>query len=240
MNLVLFEKGELVQSLPDTDPRVRHIRNILRRSPGDSFDCGMVNGPRGKATVEEDGREGMRFSFDWREHPPALPPVCLLVGLPRPQSARKVLREATALGVGRIVFFSSEKSEASYARSSLWHPGEIRRHLIEGAAQAFCTRLPEVEQAGSLQIALASATPAETRLALDNYEAPQAMTNVTAPGLPAVLAVGGERGWSNRERDAFRDQGYSLIHLGRRILRTETACVAGITLLLAKLRLLEQ
>ncbi|HLF76144.1 MAG TPA: 16S rRNA (uracil(1498)-N(3))-methyltransferase, partial [Dehalococcoidia bacterium] len=43
---------------------------------------------------------------------------------------------------------------------------------------------------------------------------------------------------TDRERQSLRDAGFELVHLGRRILRTETACVAGITLLKARLGLI--
>ena len=51
----------------------------------------------------------------------------------------------------------------------------------------------------------------------------------------AVLALGADRGWSGAERDLLRQNSFTLVHLGKRVLRTETACCAAITLLKAKL-----
>ena len=63
-----------------------------------------------------------------------------MIALPRPQTARKILNEATSLGVASIRFFRSEKGEPGYRASTLWTTGEWRRHLVDGASQAFDTR----------------------------------------------------------------------------------------------------
>jgi RsmE family RNA methyltransferase len=47
---------------------------------------------------------------------------------------------------------------------------------------------------------------------------------------PLVLALGPERGWGPRDREQLRAAGFSLAHLGSRVLRLETAVVAALTL----------
>jgi len=235
MNLVLFERDECSRPLPAEDPRARHVIEILRRKPGDRFDCGLVDGPRGKATLRALGTGGLELDFVWEDAVPALHPLRLLVGLPRPQTARKVLLEATTLGVSSIDFVRSEKGEPSYAQSSLWNSGEWRRHLLAGAEQAFCTRLPAVSWERDLAAAI-SALPAEgERIALDNYESPEPLGALRFTLSSATLALGSERGWSARERELLRASGFRFAHLGTRVLRTETAVVAATTLALAKL-----
>jgi RsmE family RNA methyltransferase len=51
----------------------------------------------------------------------------------------------------------------------------------------------------------------------------------------AVLAIGSERGWSDRERDLFAVSGFARLSLGTRALRTETACIAATVLAIAKM-----
>ncbi len=241
MNLVLFRPEECTRALPVDDPRARHITEVLRRQPGEAFDCGQINGPRGRGRLTARDTQGLHLDFTWQEEtPPRLAPLTLLVGLPRPQTARKILGEATTLGLARLVFFQSERGEPSYADSTLWTSGEVARLLIAAAEQAFCTRLPEVERIGSLEAGLAAAlareTPA-TRVALDHYEAAVALGEAPLAGLPAMLAVGSERGWSAAERERLRAAGFTLAHLGTRVLRTETACTAGIAVLKTRLGL---
>ncbi len=219
-------------ALPASDPRALHLLRVLQRGPGDRFDAGIVNGPRGKGTVVSAGSDGLRLAFEPGETPPPLDPIHLLVALPRPQTARKILTEAAALGVASIRFFRSEKGEPGYASSTLWRGPEWRRLLRDGAAQAFDTRLPEVEHFAGLSDAIAALPAGCPVMALDNYEAPARLR--PAAGLPPVaLAFGPERGWSAGERGLLRSAGFSLVHLGARVLRTETAVVAAVAIVKA-------
>ncbi|MFW5883288.1 MAG: RsmE family RNA methyltransferase, partial [Verrucomicrobiota bacterium] len=68
-------------------------------------------------------------------------------------------------------------------------------------------------------------------VALDNYEAsaPLAQWLQGRPPTPSLL-IGPERGWSATERDHFRAANIPLAHLGTRVLRTDTAALAALTL----------
>ncbi|MDR1281028.1 MAG: RNA methyltransferase [Opitutaceae bacterium] len=250
MNLILFEPSELAKPLPRADPRAEHILAVLRRRPGDTFDAGLVNGPLGKATLAGVTPDALTFSFAATCEPSPLPCVTLIVGLVRPQTARKILFEATTLGVDVIHFVATEKTDPNYAASTLWRSGEWRRHLVDAAQQAFDTRLPSVTWDRSLASALAleqadgreSVSVATLRIALDNYEASAGLHEVVAAGKhprgagePSgdrrVLAVGPERGWGDCDRELLRGNGFTLAHLGARVLRVETAVVAGLAVM---------
>ena len=238
VNLILFEPSETNSPLPRQDSRAAHIVDVLRRKVGDTVDTGMVGGPRGKATVTAINEESVALSFMWEASPPPpLTPITLVVGLPRPQTVRKLLHSATELGVAAVHFVATEKSERSYAQSKLWSSGEWRRHLLDAAQQAFDTRLPDISQGRKLDEALTGLEKTSARLALDNYEAPQPLSVVPIVA-PIALALGPERGWSARDRDTLRAHGFSFANLGPRVLRTETACISALTLVRARLGLL--
>lgn len=237
VNLILFEPAETTAPLPRRDPRAGHILDVLRRRVGDTFDTGLVNGPRGKATLATVGADTVTLTFAWETTPPApLDPITLLIGLPRPQTARDILRDATALGVGAMHFVVTEKGDPNYAQSTLWSSGEWRRHLLDGAQQAFATRLPKVTHGRPLADVIAQLETESTRLALDNYESPAPLSQChVTRDTSVVLALGPERGWSAAERDLLRANKFSFVHLGVRVLRTETACTAAVALVKAKL-----
>lgn len=239
VNLVLFEIAELGQPLALADRRARHLLDVLRRAPGDTFDAGVIDGPRGKGTVTAIGADAIAFSFEALFPPVAPEPITLMVGLPRPQTARDILRDVTTLGAGALHFVRTEKGDANYASSSLWSSGEWRRHALAGAEQAFTTRLPTVAHGQSLTAALDALPAGSVRLALDNYEGAAPLSATVLPqGAHVTLAVGGERGWSAAERDFLRAQGFVLAHLGARVLRTETACLAALAIVRARLGLM--
>jgi 16S rRNA (uracil1498-N3)-methyltransferase len=229
VNIVLFEPGEIGAALSRADPRAVHVLEILRRKEGDLFDAGIVNGPLGKGTVAQIGPGAVNFRFEAVSEPPPSDPLHVVVALPRPQTARKILNEAASLGVASIRFFGSEKGEPGYGASRLWRTLEWRRHLVDGASQAFDTRLPDVMHHPGLGDAIAALPAGCTRIALDNYEATRRMTPAGA-AFPLAIAFGPERGWSAAERALLRAGGFELEHLGARVLRTETAVVAAISI----------
>lgn len=231
MNLLLFRPDEAARPLPAADPRARHLQDVLRRTAGGEFDAGLINGPRGRGRIEAIDADGLRLSFRWESSPPAVDAVTLLLGLPRPQTARDILRDATTLGVAEMHFVATEKSDPGYAQSTLWRDGEWERHVLAGAAQAFSTSVPSVSSGRSLEQTLAALPAGQTRLALDNYEAgvPLSAAKLGAQQ-PLALALGPERGWGTRDRDALRAAGFTLVHLGGRVLRLETAVTAALAL----------
>ena len=231
MNIILFESNEVGGPLALADERAQHILKVLRREPGDCFDAGVIDGKRGKAIVKAIGGDFLELEFDLTIEEPSLYPIDLIVGLSRPQTNRKILQEATALGVRSMRFVLTERGEPSYAESKLWSSGEWRRHVIAGVVQAFTTRMPDVSYGMGLEEAIEGVGEGTLGIALDNYEASSELSSIDAEGKEVALAVGSERGWTGAERSMLRKQGFLLAHLGSRPLRTETAAVAGITLL---------
>jgi RsmE family RNA methyltransferase len=235
VNLVLFEPAEIASPLPLADPRARHLLEVLRRRPGDTFVAGLVDGPLGTATLLAIDQDALHLAFTPASTPPPLPPLTLLLGLPRPQTARDLLRDATTLGVAALHFVTTDRTDPNYASSSLWTSGEWRRHLLAGAAQACDTRLPSVTWTQTLAGALAALPPTHTRLALDNYEASTPLASALRPlavPRPLALAFGPERGWAGPDRDRLRAENFTLCSLGPRVLRLETAVVAALSLCL--------
>lgn len=230
MNIILFDKHEIDGPFRRDDPRVEHVLNVLRREVGDSTDVGLVDGPRGKAILKSLDEDEVVFDFTWTEEPPALLPIDLIVGLSRPQTCRKILQEATTLGVRSIHFATTQRNEPSYASSKLWTTNEWERLVRAGVEQAFSTRFPAVKFGVSISDCIESTNSTAVRICLDNYEATTSLRDACSQSESVVLAVGSERGWTENERELFRQNGFALAHLGDRPLRTETAVIASVSI----------
>lgn len=232
MNLILLHSEEITRSLPKQDPRAVHILKVLRRQIGDTFDIGLINGPRGKATLLAINSDDLELSYTWAAEPPPADPLTLIIGLPRPQTARKILQETATLGVSALHFVTTGRAEASYAQSTLWSSGEWQRHVQAGVAQAFCTRVPVVTHGQTLEATITELPIDSARLALDNYEATTALSKSNLIGYSSVVvALGAERGWSSQERDLLRENKFTIAHLGERVLRLETAVTATVAII---------
>ncbi len=234
MNLILFKEPLKSILLPENDPRARHIRKVLRMKPGDELDVGVANGPLGKASIHSDDMSGILLEFKWLKIPQSDGSLHLGVGLPRPQTARKILRDAAGLGLEKLTFFSASRSDPSYAKSKLWSSGEWHQQLWEGAELAFTTHLPDVTMDKTLVEWLRDLPEDTSRLALDNYEAKISLSSVDLNEKPTVLAVGPERGWESEDRNLLRRHGFNLVSMGRRVLRTETACVSAVAIVASR------
>ena len=234
MNIVLFTKKEIDRPLPVDDPRAVHLLEVLKVVEGDLFDVGLIDGPRGKGRITAIGGRGIQFECSFSPEIPRLYDITMLIGLPRPPSARRMLRDLTAQGAGELRFVVTEKGEKSYLNSRLWSRREYERLLCEGASQAFCTRLPKVSVHSSLSNCLDGLEGATDRLALDNYESSLPLGAYHPFHSRTVLAVGAERGWSAAERDLLRALDFTLANVGQRVLKTETAAIAALAIVLAR------
>lgn len=236
MNLVLITEPEVTAGLPLADPRATHLLGTVGLRVGQTFHVGIADGLRGLATVTATD-PALRFDVVWEKSVQTRLPLTVLIGLPRPQTAKKVLHDLASLGAARLVFFEAEKGDPGYVASSLWKDGEYLEHLRKGTEQACSTLVPEVVRVTSLAEALAPLPPDGWKVALDPYEASGALgAAAPAAAQAGFLAIGPERGWSERERTLLRAHGFALHHLGDRILRVEAACLVGGALLLAQLR----
>lgn len=238
MNIILFDDHEIDGPFQRDDPRVVHILKVLRREVGDATDVGIVDGPRGKAVLEKISEHEVVFDFIWdAELPQPLLPIDLIVGLSRPQTCRKILQEATSLGVRSMFFALTDRAEPSYASSTLWTTHQWQRLIRVGVEQAFSTRFPIVKFGVSLSDCIESTKSTDHKICLDNYEATTGLWEAAYRKQSVALAIGSERGWTSDERDLFGQNGFTLAHLGERPQRTETATIAAVGIVSAQMRL---
>lgn len=245
MNIVLFEQDELDGMravLGRSDERARHIRKVLRKTAGDSFTAGIIDGPAGQAVIEsaEDGRFVCLFTPSG-ELPPPLEPVEVLVGFPRPIQLKRLLREAASFGARAVHLCGTELGEKSYMDSNIVTDGSARSALLEGVVQSRATALPELTihktVAEALDFINGRSYGAKILLDIGECAGPffDAPWGAVRSDMPAFLAIGSERGWTAAERNAFRSAGFESRSLGGRVLRTETAVTAALAVSLSAL-----
>jgi 16S rRNA (uracil1498-N3)-methyltransferase len=110
----------------------------------------------------------------------------------------------------------------------------LRAIATEAAAQSERLTVPQVEEPRPLPDLL-GAWPRERRLAaaLERVAAPPAAPAATAA--PTALLVGPEGGFTARELDVLGATPFiQPVSLGPRVLRADTAAIAGLALLLAR------
>ena len=240
MNIVLLDESEKSGTLSRDDRRSIHIVRVLKKKIGDTIDAGC-GGSLGKAEILSLDESGIQIRYTPERDAPPLRPIELLAGFPRPIQAGRMLKDLASLGVRSISFALTELGEKSYAASEFFASRKFVSSLAEGAEQAGNPLLPSVQTFWSLERALSyiaqnprSDSPTK-KIALHLGEGIPALGKMDMREKAAILAVGSERGWTERETELLRGAGFELRSLGDRILKTETAAVAGISILLSKL-----
>lgn len=237
--MLFLDEGELASPLPLSDPRVRHVLKVLKKGVGDRILAGTPDGCIGVARIETCDDSGMCFSFVPERTAPALHPITILLGFPRPIQANRILKDISSLGISRVILSGTELGEKSYFQSDFFKNKEYLGALIEGVQQAANPRLPSVETAWTLARALDILGTTSGRWAFDPYRAGANFGSVPLPeastDAPLVLAIGSERGWTEAELDMLAGAGFVFARLGERILKSETASVAAVCIALARI-----
>ncbi len=235
MNLILLSSDEIGNPIPGYDPRAKHIRRTLRLQEGDSIAAGIINGPIGKAKIISISKKKLILTFT-AEHKKTTPyPVTLIVGLTRPQIAKHIMRESAAMGITALWFYPTQLGEKSYLSSNFWKAKNYLPQLIKGASQGVTTNLPDVTIFDSLATVFDQLPTRQAKIALDNNRPTNSIRSYSLQHKSVALLLGSERGLTDRELDMIEAHKFTLLKMGNRVLRTDTACIAGVTLVLSKL-----
>ena len=214
----------------------QHIARVLRLKAGDPVTLFNGDGQdypsrinalqRGSVEVEVQG-----VSVARAESPLSL---TLVQGIARSERMDLVVQKATELGVTAIqpvvMARSVVKLDAETRVKKLAH---WRGIAIAACEQSGRGRLPAIGEPLTLAQWLQQAAPAGARRLLLAPDAQKSLVEAAADARAAELLVGPEGGLEESERDAALAVGYLACRLGPRVLRSETAAVAALTVLQA-------
>ena len=225
-------------------PDVNHIKNVLRMKPGDEawisdgqsyeYHCRLEDYPDGK----------VRFAILYAQEPSYELPceITLFQGLPKSDKMDLIIQKAVELGAAGIVPVQMKRSVMRLDPQR----GEKKRQrwqlVSESAAkQSRRMKVPRVLPVMDLEEALDLAGGMDVFLV--PYELEEGMAGTRKilegihPGQSIGILIGPEGGFEEEEIAAATRAGGKRISLGRRILRTETA---GMALLSVLMYLLEE
>jgi len=227
----------LGQTLSLPEEAANHLVRVMRLREGDG--CVLFNGDGHdyRATLVVVGKRDAQGRIDAALAAANDSPlhITLLQGIARGEKMDLILQKATELGVNAIVPVNAERTEvkldAARAEKRLAHWNSV---VVSACGQSGRARVPSVAAPQSLLDA-ARQVPAEAlKLTLDPLGEHRLSTLQPAPG-GVVIAIGPEGGWSPRDRQALAEAGFQGLQLGPRILRTETAGLAAIAAVQARL-----
>jgi len=240
MNLIILMQADCIggDSYRLDGTRAEHIISILKLTPGDPLEIGLVGGPQGRGWVESitDGVVTV-VAEKMSTVAPMLPEINLICALPRPQTLKKVLITSAMMGVRSLHLIRANRVEKSYFQSPLIEAENQLGYLVEGLAQGKLTRLPEVKVHDRFRpffedylpkLESAQKTPL-LKLLADGDESNSLDTVYDGSENRIAMAVGPEGGWVPFEIELMQSVGFRPFTLGRWTLRVEHAVTAALS-----------
>lgn len=226
--------GEVVITGPD----VNHIRNVLRLRQGETI--GIRDGISRSYVCElaEITAEQIRARILSADQADSELPARLYLfqGLPKGDKMELIIQKAVELGACQIIPVATRRAVVKLEGKKAEH--KIRRWnaIAEGAAkQSGRLLIPEVTPVMTLREACFYAGSFDLKLI--PYELATGMADTRkmfgqiAPGMQIGILIGPEGGFDTDEVADAAAAGFKPVTLGRRILRTETAGMAVLSIL---------
>ncbi|MBX7526336.1 16S rRNA (uracil(1498)-N(3))-methyltransferase [Qipengyuania vesicularis] len=211
--------------------QAHYLAKVMRVSPGDTVIlCDDETGEWATEVVEAAKRH---VTLEPKQHlrpREEVPDFWLCAALLKKDRFDMVLEKATELGVARI-----QPVVTSRCVADKLNPERARTIVTEAAEQCARTALPEVEEPLKLA-ALLKDWPEDRILFFADEEGGEAAADAFCYAAePAALLIGPEGGFDDVERSAIRAHPSARpVSLGPRILRGETAALAGIAVWMAE------
>lgn len=213
-----------------------HLRRVLRLTVGDVVTLFDDAGWEHEAVIAglhaDHGELKIRRSYEAGKESPLQ--LTLALGVTKGEKMDFVVEKATELGVAAILPFTSSftvpklDDKKIAKRSERW-----RKIALSAAKQCGRTQVPEILPLCEFRHMVAGAGDRELRLLFWEKETAQSLRQVHGSNAdaPAILVViGPEGGLSSAEAELALARGFHSVHLGRRILRAETAAVTALSL----------
>lgn len=234
---------------------VNHIKNVLRMKEGErllvsdgegtDYVCEIVS--FGSADERSDNRQ-IICNITSKEGSSTEPDAkfYLFQGLPKSDKFEHIVQKSVELGVFQIIPVSTARSVVKYDDKKKRSKLDRWKKIAEGAAkQSHRGIVPEVKEVMGFSGALEYAKEEQLDMILMPYEnfkdirSTKRIIDKIKPRMRVGIFIGPEGGFEEQEVERAVDEGAELISLGNRILRTETAPLMLLSVLVFNLEIID-
>ncbi|MDO6422033.1 16S rRNA (uracil(1498)-N(3))-methyltransferase [Saccharophagus degradans] len=212
-------------------PTAHYLLKVLRMESGRELILFNGQGGEYNAIIESAGKKSLTCTV--ADHTPK---ECestlnteLAIGVSRGERMDWVLQKATELGVSRIVPLFAERTEVKLKGERLDKKVQHWQQILISACEQ-CTRntLPVLATPTTLE-QYVKTSQAEQKFVL-HHRTEKQLRDITKPQSAALL-IGPEGGLTEEEIKIAEAHGFNPLALGPRVLRTETAPIAALSVL---------
>lgn len=249
MHCFYIDKHQILKDqIMITGPDVNHIKNVLRMDTQDEVTICDGDGMIYRCRLSElNGKEILADIIESKEADTELPcKIYLFQGLPKKDKMEWIIQKAVELGVFEVIPVKTKYSVVRLEEEKKEKKKLLRWQAISEAAAKQSGRgiIPLVERPVTFKEAVerikkldAGVIPYERSKGMDSSRA--AVENGAKKGTIGIL-IGPEGGFSAEEVSMARDAGIEPISLGKRILRTETAGLAMLSLFMFQMECIKE
>ena len=239
--MVEFEPNQHVIKITNDD--VHHIRNVMRMKVGD--ECVLSNNEQAiyakiiEMTVDYVVFERMYEVKNNNELPIE---VCLAQGLPKADKFEWIIQKVTELGVIQIIPIGSERSIIKLDKERMEKKALRYQKIIkEAAEQSHRVKVPTLMNVMTVKEMIEYAKEFPHKFvayegASRNESIKQSIKQIK-PGEKVIVFIGPEGGISDKEIKYLKENDFKTISLGQRILRTETAPLVFMSIVIYELEM---
>ncbi len=228
-----LEKG--AEFVAITGDELKHLRGVLRLREGEAVTIFNGKGLVVRGVIQRIVKQSATVSVLGEDTEPkeSNVHVVLLQALVKGDKNDLIVQKAVELGATEIVFYAAKRTVPLLAKARgtdrliRW-----RRIAIEAAKQCGRAVVPDVGLADGMEEAVAG-HEGFLKIMLLESETTRTMKDMlrTHQATKAVaLLIGPEGGFSDEDVALAAKNGFTPVSLGRRILRAETAAIAGLTI----------
>ena len=221
---------------------VNHMKNVLRMRPGEEVMVSDGNNRQYRCRVEDypDG-EAVLAILEAGLVDTELPSrIYLFQGLPKQEKMELIVQKAVELGVCQVIPVQTRRCVVKLDAKKAAKKVQRWQQIAESAAkQAGRGYIPVVSEVMTFQEALAFSETLDIRLIpyelADGMDGTRKILDEIRPGQSVGIFIGPEGGFEKEEVGRAVEAGALPITLGKRILRTETAGIAVLSILMYRL-----
>src|SRR3990167_4961736 len=210
-----------------------HLARVLRARVGDELVVFNGQGDEYLVVIVQLHKKNVEVKLAERRQPLVEPPVnvCLAQGIARGEKMDFIIQKAVELGVTQIIPLITERSnvrlnqERQAGRLQHW-----RAVLQSACEQSGRHRPPEMTSPERFDTWLQAVT-GDLCFVLSPHVNNRLPAQVLPAGAKVVLLIGPEGGLSQHEMAQAVMKGFMPLNLGPRVLRTETASLAALSIL---------
>lgn len=212
---------------------VSQIRRVFRLKPGDKvivfdgsgfdFTCVIE-----KFAEKKENNVQLQVMDMTRSRYVGAHEVVLCAALIKKDNFEWIVEKATELGVSKIIPILSERSEKKGLNLE-----RIKKIATEASEQSGRGIVPEISDVSSLGSVLSDSQSLFASKYVFHTDGPalngSEFKDVLKTGVPVMVFIGPEGGWTEKEIVEFHESGAKIICLGYQVLKAETAVIAALS-----------